>query len=186
MKFFEVKLEIKQIKMNYFPNRLSLIFIDLNGINGIFLREAHYDFFVRFINALEIAITWGDFLNSLQKNEKDFIKPFTESDEIQISQFDYIDSIIDEIFILNDYEFPLIQLAEEAYSEINGINFSSTCPVEESFTDYDKPIGFFETKYINELTEFLKVHGYSVKCVPTLICNQNSRRIYKWGTSLKE
>ena len=169
--------------MNYFPNRLSLIYINLNGIKGIFLREAHYDFFVRFINALEISITWGDFLNSLQQNEKDFIKPFMESDEIQINQFDYIDSIIGEVFILNDYEFPLIQLAEEAYSEVKGINFSSTCHVEESFTEYDKPVGFFETKYINELTELLKFHGYSVKCVQPLMCNQDSRKIHKWGTT---
>ncbi len=141
----------------------KLVFIPLGGPLGFFIEESRHDFMERFNDATATAVTWGEFLGRFSADEAAFLLCFTECDMVQPKPDDTLGSLRDHLYIFNDMEFPMIQLADETYALLAPLGLDPIGDFEIYTTEYGVPIGMFETSRIDEMADQLRKHGFIVK-----------------------
>ena len=141
----------------------KFIFFNFYGNGGFFLDEEKFIFLIKFVDARKTALTWGEFLECFQAHEIAFMMDFTQGDEVKPELSDSLCSLVDDVYLLSDDEFPLPQLADWTYSTLKELSLTQIGEFDIIMTEYGEPIGLYDSNRIIELADELIEHGFKVE-----------------------
>ena len=146
-------------------SNLDYIFVkwEDNGF-GLFLTYDRFQIMNNFHFARNNAVTWGDFWMICDPQTQDFCSVFMQADDRAPGKGELLSEIDDEVFILSDPIFPIVQCAEESTSDI-GRDFMRDFCIETLETEYGELINLYSIENINTLLAESKNLGISVEAV---------------------
>lgn len=83
--------------------------------------------------------SWGDFWTLCDPCMKEYLELFMQSDEVKPKSKSSLKLLHEDLFILNDKEFPLVQFIEETSKDIHH-KFYETCDFFIEYTEYGEAI----------------------------------------------
>ncbi|WP_226597027.1 hypothetical protein [Marinobacter nauticus] len=148
------------------PNHAKeLVFVSSDGV-GAFLTRYHFQLLVNYKIARENAKTWGDFKTIIGRaNFTQFYEVFLLSDSYEPSDGDVLDEIAEDVWLLNDSEFPATQCAEETTSLV-GDYIPLIYRLDRLTTEYGRFIDFYSVDEIENIKAVLQAQGMMVE-----VCN---------------
>lgn len=106
---------------------------------GIFITRKRMDMLIKFKYLKNNIKNWGDFWTLCDPFMKEYLGMFMRCDEVKPKSKDSLIFLHDDLFILNDNDFPIIQLAEETTKDIHN-KFYETCDYSIEYTEYGEAI----------------------------------------------
>lgn len=143
----------------------ELVFVSSDSI-GAFLTRYHFQLVVNYKIARENAKTWGDFKTIIGRaNFTQFYEVFLLGDSYEPSDGDILDEIAEDVWLLNDSEFPATQCAEETTGLVRDY-IPHIYRLERLTTEYGHFIDFYSVDEIENIKAVLQDQGMIVE-----VCN---------------
>ena len=146
--------------------RLYFVYVP-GGDFGFFVFPQLYRIALTFYSAWEQAETWQEFQDYLDSECREYLQPFMQCDETTPRPDSKIDEL-DDMWIFNDSEFPMTQLAEETYTEVKAYLPLDLMNIELR-TEYHHHIGLFPLDQFDPIEAHLDKSGFKVDKVASLV-----------------
>lgn len=121
-----------------------------DGKAGVIMTKQDYDVLQNFTCALKTSETWGDFWAACTDATRSFIGIFLSIDEVEPRSSDLLSKLSEDVFILNDAEFPMPQMSD---SEANGLGsqFLESFQLSVVRTEYGGKVCLYDVSRAREI-----------------------------------
>lgn len=129
---------------------------------SFFVTRHHFQIMVNFFFAREHAKTWSDFWCIGGPILREYCKAFIAADEYRPNDNDLLADISDDVWILNDCEFPGVQCAEETTSRYGDL-FPTQYRIGAIHTEYGHRIDLYSNENNEQLLDVTKSLGIELE-----------------------
>lgn len=146
-------------------NETEFVLVNFGDFSA-FLTRCHFRMAIRHFFARDYAETWGDLRVLCGAEFWDFCSPFIEGDpsDYRPCDDDLLEEIQDEIWILYDGDFPMMQFAEET-TTLHGSKFPTHLRSRVVRTEYGHDIDLYPSEDMDRVLKEAKATGLSVECL---------------------
>lgn len=101
-------------------------------------------------------------MRALGKDGAAFVKIFTQCDERRAKDADLLEHLVEDVFALNDEEFPITQCVEETHT-LFGVHFPVAAAFPKMKTEYGRSYHVYPKAKFVELAEHFEKSGLVLK-----------------------